>query len=400
LLSDCPARAGYAGILDNGSGRVLAFSDNALTFSDSQLRLRRHRGHEVRDTRVTARVSARYIALLLDYLESIGVDRTPLLRVSRIRSIDDPGALVSVDQVEVLLRAAIESSHRTDLGFELGRRLDPTSHDVLGFALLTSPTFGHLLRLATTYQRLIQTAFALSLHRHADRVELVYTPAVALAPLTMRALEEAIVVSNHVAYRLTLGDRLPAYDVWLSVERPPHARRYRELAPLHAHFGEALPGVRIALPASLLEVPLAMANPRAMRAAEGRCKAMLRHVHARRRWAGWCRMMLRESEDSRPTLQQLARIVNLSPRTLARYLEAEGTSFRNLSLEVRTVRATQMLEEGHLSVTQIAYCLGYGDVASFVRCYRRQTGRTPGLIARGAAATRWQSGAREAAARQ
>ncbi len=49
--------------------------------------------------------------------------------------------------------------------------------------------------------------------------------------------------------------------------------------------------------------------------------------------------MLRESEDSRPTLEQLAGFVNISARTLARYLETENTSFRDLSLQVRTERA-------------------------------------------------------------
>jgi AraC-like DNA-binding protein len=117
-----------------------------------------------------------------------------------------------------------------------------------------------------------------------------------------------------------------------------------------------------------------------MRAAEERCKAMLRRVHVRRRWTEWCHTMLRESEDSRPTLEQLARIVNVAPRTLARYLEAEGTRFRELALEVRTERARRLLGQGELSVTQIAYRLGYGDVASFVRCFRSRTGRTPGSV--------------------
>jgi AraC-like DNA-binding protein len=88
-------------------------------------------------------------------------------------------------------------------------------------------------------------------------------------------------------------------------------------------------------------------------------------------------MMLREADDSRPTLDQLAGFVNISPRTLARYLEAENTSFRDLSLEVRTERARQLLADRATSVTQIAYRLGYSDVASFVRSFKARTGRTP-----------------------
>lgn len=326
------------------------------------------------------RLPARYMAQLVDYLESIGIDREPMLRGARIRSIDRPQAQLTLRQVEALLRAAEQASGRLDLGFELGRRLDPTSHDVLGFALLTSPSFGHLLRLAVGYQRLIQPVFALSLQRRAGRVDLVYRPAVALPHRTMRVLEEAIVMSNHTAFESTLGDRLQPYDVWLSIECPPHGRRYAELSRARVHFGDNVPGVRISLEASLLDAPLAMANPRAMRAAEERCKAMLRQTRARRRWSEWCRMMLREAEDSRPTLEQLAGFMNISARTLARYLDAEGTSFRGLSLQVRTERARRLLAEGDLSVTQIAYRLGFTDVASFVRSFRAQTGRTPGSL--------------------
>ena len=334
----------------------------------------------MREASDSHRLPARYMAQLVDFLESTGIDRTVILRAARVRQIDTPEAQLTLRQVEALLRAAEHASGRVDLGFELGRRLDPTSHDILGFALLTSPTFGHLLRLAVSYQRLIQPVFALSLQRHAGRVDLVYLPVVALAHRSMRVLEETIVVSNHYVFESTLRGKLRPYEAWLSIERPPHVERYRELSRARVHFGDAVPGVRISLDAALLDTPLAMAKPRAMQAAEQRCKAMLHRMQSRRRWSEWCRMMLRESQNSRPTLEQLAGFVNISPRTLARYLDAEKTGFRDLSLQVRTERARQLLTDGALSVTQVAYRLGYTDVASFVRSFRAQTGRTPGSL--------------------
>ena len=323
------------------------------------------------------RMPARYVAQLVDYLEATGVDRAVLLRAASVRSLEDPKAQVTLRQMEALLRAAEQATGRTDLGFELGRRINLSSHDVLGFALLTSPTFGHVLRLLASYQRLIQPAFALRLQRRPGRIDLVYQPVVALPHRSMRVLEEAIAVSNHYGFHSMLQGELPPYDIWLSIERPRHAERYRELARARVHFGDALPGLRFSLDDALLEAPLAMANPRAAQAAEERCKAMLHGTRARRRWSEWCRMMLLESEDCRPTLDQLAGFVNLSTRTLGRYLDAENTSFRDLSLQVRTERARRLLADRGLSVTQIAYRLGYSDVASFVRSFRGQTGRTP-----------------------
>jgi AraC-like DNA-binding protein len=332
--------------------------------------------------RNSARLPARYIGVLCDILEGLGVDRTHLLSEARVRSIDAPDALVTLRQVEMLLAAAERASGRLDLGFELGRRLDPTAHDVLGFAFLTSPTLGALLRLAVTYQRLLQPFFSLTLQRGAGRADLVYLPAVALSSRSVRVLEETIVVSNHAGFRSTLGERIPDYDVWMSIERPPHAARYDELRPARVRFGDRSPGLRISFAAAALERSLVMSNPRAMRAAEERCKAMLRRTRVRRRWTEWCRTMLRESEDSQPTLDLLAGFMNISSRTLARHLEREGTSFRDLSLRVRTERARRMLADGALSVTQVAYRLGYADVASFVRSFRAQTGCTPGSMRR------------------
>jgi AraC-like DNA-binding protein len=332
--------------------------------------------------RDSAGLPARYIGVLCDILDGLGVEREALLDEARIRSIDSPGALVTLRQLETLLAAAERATGRLDLGFELGRRLDPTAHDVLGFALLTSPTLGHLIRLAVTYQRLLQPFFALTLQRSASWAELVYVPAVALSPRSLRVLEEAIVVSNHAGFRSTLGERVPDYDVRMSIERPSHAERYHELAPARVRFGDGTPGLRISFPAAALDKPLALANVRAMRAAEERCKSLLRGTRMKRRWTEWCSTMLRESEDSRPTLGQLAGFVNISSRTLARHLEGEGTSFRELSLQVRTERARRMLAVGDLSVTQVAYRLGFTDVASFVRSFRARTGRTPGSLRR------------------
>jgi AraC-like DNA-binding protein len=338
---------------------VLIFSAKLLIVSDSApAPAGQPEGVAMRESAGSSTLPARYVAQLVDYLESIGVDRARMLRAGRIRSVDTPNGQVTLRQMDALLEGAEQASGRQDLGFELGRRLDPTSHDILGFALLTSPTFGHFLRLAVTYQRLMQPFFALRLQRTTGRVELVYRPAVALPSRSMRMLQEAIVLSNHVGFQSALRGKVPAYEARLSIARPAHAERYRGLAPARFHFGDAAPGVRISLDAALLDTPLAMANPRAMQAAEERCKVQLRQTRARRRWSEWCRMMLRESEDSRPTLEQLAGFMNISPRTLARYLEAEGAGFRDLALEVRTERARALLADGDLSVTQIAYRLG------------------------------------------
>ena len=329
-------------------------------------------------TTLSHRYPARYFLQLLEYLDGVGVERAAVLRAARVRSLDEPKSRVTIRQVESLLAAAERLSGRFDLGFELGRRVKTTSHDILGYALLTSPTLRHALRLLSSYQRLINPAFTLELQHHGGRMDLVYRPAMALSHRAMRVLQETIAVSNHHEFGSLLKRDLPPYDIYFSIERPPHAGRYADLASARVHWGDLLPGLRLSMDVALLDMPLAMADPRAMQAAEQRCVAMMRDARGSPRWSEWCRMMLREAEDSQPTLEQLARFVNLSARTLSRYLDAENTGFRELSLQVRTERAKRLLEKGGQSVTRIAYRLGYSDVASFIRSFRGRTGCSPG----------------------
>jgi AraC-like DNA-binding protein len=320
---------------------------------------------------------ARYIVEFLECAEAAGADRAEMERAARVRLVDSRAQL-QLRQVEALLASAERLTGRLDLGFELGRRLKTTSHDILGLALLTSPTLRDALRLLSNYQRLINPTFTLSLQHRAGRLDLVYRPAMAMSHRMMRILQEAIAVSNDHEFRALMQRDLPPYDLHFSVERPAHASRYRDLASARIHWGESLPGLRMSLDDRILDKPLALADPRAMQAAEERCAAMMRDGRGSRRWSDWCRMMLREAEDCQPTLEQLARFVNVSSRTLGRYLEAERVGFRELSLQVRTERAREMLADGGQSVTQVAYRLGYSDVASFIRSFRDQTGRTPG----------------------
>jgi AraC-like DNA-binding protein len=321
---------------------------------------------------------ARYFALLVDELTSSGIDCAPMLAAAGIHTLDVPRGQLRLRQVERLLEEAERVAGRRDLGFDFGRRVHISSHDVLGYALITSASMADAFRLLSHYQRLINPVFTLRLWRHGSKVDLVYRPHLPVSQRLMWFLQEATIVSNHFEFQRMLDGRLGPYEVRMSMPSPPHSERYRELKLAKLHFGDVTPGMTLTLDARLLDAPLALADARAMAAAEGRCKVLLQDIHRGRKWSDWCKMMLRESEDCQPSLEELAAFVNISARTLGRYLESEGVSFRNLSLRIRMQRARQMLAETDMTVTGVAYRLGYSDVASFVRTFSREIGQSPG----------------------
>jgi AraC-like DNA-binding protein len=80
----------------------------------------------------------------------------------------------------------------------------------------------------------------------------------------------------------------------------------------------------------------------------------------------------------RPDLQDVARQLASSVRTLQRRLGDIGMSFQTLLEEVRLDMARHYLAKSSLELAEIAYLLGYEDGNSFVRAFNRWAGVPPG----------------------
>ena len=67
----------------------------------------------------------------------------------------------------------------------------------------------------------------------------------------------------------------------------------------------------------------------------------------------------------------------MSHRTLQRELSALGTSFKKLLEESRHYLAEKYVNEGTMSMTEITFMLGFSELSSFSRAYKRWTGHSP-----------------------
>jgi AraC-like DNA-binding protein len=74
---------------------------------------------------------------------------------------------------------------------------------------------------------------------------------------------------------------------------------------------------------------------------------------------------------------EIAGILGVSQRSLARRLAAEGATFSDLLETLRSDLARQYLADGGLSISRVAWLLGYQEVSAFTHAFKRWTGRTP-----------------------
>lgn len=75
--------------------------------------------------------------------------------------------------------------------------------------------------------------------------------------------------------------------------------------------------------------------------------------------------------------REAARSLGVSVRVLQRRLNAQEKSFGQVLEDLRRAEAVRMLSETEAAVYEVAFCLGYQDVSSFNRAFKRWLGMSP-----------------------
>ncbi|MFV1591013.1 AraC family transcriptional regulator ligand-binding domain-containing protein [Phaeobacter sp. JH20_36] len=88
------------------------------------------------------------------------------------------------------------------------------------------------------------------------------------------------------------------------------------------------------------------------------------------------REFLYQSNWENCRLSDAAAMLNVTPRTLMRRLDAEGASFQSIKDALRRDIAIRDLRAGQKSIEEISQDLGFSSAANFHRAFRRWTGGT------------------------
>jgi AraC-like DNA-binding protein len=325
-------------------------------------------------------VPARYYQRLDDVLIRHGFRLRDVLAQMSLPAdaFDAPDCNLRYSQVERLITAVERMSGRSDLGFELGQFLTLSSHSIVGFGMLTSPTVDDALRFVARYFRLVMPSFRLKYVSKPDRGELHFRPIIAMSHRSLAFHLEAIAMAALRDVKDLVGNNPPPLRAEFSIEEPHHGERYRSITDLKCFFGVLRePGVSLIFGANMRSFPLPMSDTNALRVAEERCQARLRHLSSEKRYSEWVTMTLREVGNGGPSLEEMAKLLNLSSRTLTRYLQRERATYRDLAAGVHHELACERLSGGGQSVTEIAYSLGYTSLSNFTRAFRLRADCSP-----------------------
>lgn len=266
---------------------------------------------------------------------------------------------------------------RCDIGLDLGQRMHVSSYGLLGYALLTSATFGDALRVALRYPALLGTLFDLSLEDDGERIWFSaadYREDPALARFNV----EFCLVSLKVICDDLLGQPLPLLEARFEHPAPDYQARYAERFDCPVRFRAR--SNAFAFDRAWLQHPLPLADAVTHRAMAERCRKENTEFTGRQAWLNRVRQLLADQLQAAPGLVGLAAQMNCSARTLRRHLHALGCSYQQLLDELRFEQAKQWLASDQMPIHQIAEQLGFSETASFRHAFVRWSGVAPSLM--------------------
>lgn len=281
--------------------------------------------------------------------------------------------LLSIQQIEQFIAIGLSLPNTEDLAFELGKNLKLSSHSLVGYALMTSPNLEHALRLIAQYFRLIMPSFKLSIHSATDpqKIELLFEPILQMNKQCLDFHTEAIAVAFYYSLFELAGQQLQRYQIYLNIPEPIYHQRYLHLVKAHFHFNYTwLTGIRVIIDRQQLTLPLPLADAHSLKVVEQRCQEQLQKIYHQGEIVEWISMMLRQANQV-PTLTECAKVLNISTKTLQRYLQQQGVEFQTLKQQISIERAIDLLENSNYTITHIAYELGYTNPANFTRAFNK-----------------------------
>ncbi len=262
----------------------------------------------------------------------------------------------------------------TNLGLHLAEAAPIRSFEVHAYALLSSPTLRDAYLRACRYQRLIHEATDLILEQGADEGILRHSlpggrpaprqPAEALAALWVRF------------GRLVTGNEWVPKHICFAHPQPADTSEHQRIFRAPLHFSDI--GTALHVANATLDSP----NPRAdlglIGVLDHYAESLLANAPRRSTLSERVRSYLLENLSSgAPTAATTAKALGMSVRSLNRSLQVEDSNYREVLEQLRRERANSLLADPRCHIGEVGFLLGFSELSSFYRAFKRWTGQTP-----------------------
>jgi AraC-like DNA-binding protein len=295
------------------------------------------------------------------------------------RAFDDPQSRISASAQAKLLEYAAEELGDSAFGLHLAQQANLREAGLLFYVTSAAKTLGEAVPLYARYCRIVNEAVRLKTRQNQNDT-VIEASFVGLSRHQFRQNVEFLLAVNLKGMRENAGRNVRPINVKFAHLRTSNLREFERFfgCPIEYGFSSdqwSFSNETLAMP-HLFEDSylLATLQPFCDQAARERNTTV---GTLRSSVENQLQKLLPHGKANRSAV---ARAVGMSERTLSRKLAAEGTTYDELVDQLRRSLAFQYIKAPTISVSQIAWLLGYEGATSFNHAFVRWTGRSPSSV--------------------
>jgi AraC-like DNA-binding protein len=314
--------------------------------------------------------------VLVKRLEELGVPPAEVLRRAGLPAslFDAEKILLTTEELFALYRGLAEASGDPAIGLKIGTETRVERYDPIAIAALSARSLGDALQRLARYKQLTCPE-EIQIAERGDEC------AVRFKWLRAEQSEPPVLLDLCFAWVVGIARRGTAEAVQpkrLELRREAaHRRLFEQHFGCPVTFGAAQD--RLVFARADLDRPFLTHNADLLAIVAPQLEAELAGRAARERLADEVKRILKgQLAGQRPGIEDVARELRTSARTLQRRLAEEGATFQQVLQEARRELARHYLEHSSLELNETAYLLGFEDAHSFFRAFNRWEGRSPG----------------------
>jgi AraC-like DNA-binding protein len=315
--------------------------------------------------------------LAIARLKSAGVPVEALLRRAGLTPevIADPEERLNVRSQVALLDEAAIALKDDRLGFTLARDFDMREIGLLYYVMASSQTLGDALKRVARYSQITNEALVFG-YREGNRLVINLSYSGVPRHSDRHQIEFCMFAALRICRVLT-GQNLVPQHFTIAHHRSEGTSEMARFVGTKVEFGADTD--ELALNIDARGLPLIHSDTYLNELLLKYCEAALA---ARRGDTSQFRTRVENAISSllphgRVLVEDVARSLGMSERTLARKLSDEGLNFTEILQQLRRDLAVRYLDDRKLHVSKIAWLLGFHEVSAFTHAFRRWTGKTP-----------------------
>jgi AraC-like DNA-binding protein len=299
-----------------------------------------------------------------DLFKEAGID--PKLRL-------DANARVSADQYDLLIWTEKQQSGDDAFAFHLVEHLHPSFMGAMGYSWMTSASLRKAFQRMSRYSRVLMDEAFLHLEDHGDTLHILIRSAIAVRDPDLR---EQLHLANAVKLcRMNCGDSFKPSQVLFRQAEPGNPAAYYSFFRCELLFDSDESA--LVIDSTVADQPLPGFNAQLGSLLEQQIIDYLAKLDKQDIVGRTKSAIFEQLPSGHVTVEEVATELNKSVRTLRRKLREKGTSFKELLTQTRQELAERYIHNNSLSLTEIAFLLGFSDSSSFSRAYRKWTGQSP-----------------------